>query len=76
MGQVNDASTREGPPIVDMDHCRPTVVEIGDPNTRTEGEKAVGCGEGARPEHFTTGCAISVEPGAVPAGLTDLNAPS
>lgn len=75
MGEVDDAATREGTPIIDANHGGSAVVEIGDAYPGAEGEVAMGSREGARAKNFTTGCAVSKETWAIPAGLTDLNAP-
>lgn len=75
MGEVDDAAACKRTPIIDANNGGTTVVEVGDTHPGAEGEVAMGCREGAWAENFTTGCAISKETRAIPAGLTNLNAP-
>jgi hypothetical protein len=75
VGKIDDATAREGAPIIDANHRGASVIKVGHPDPGAERKIAVGCCEGARPEHFTTGCAVSIKPWAVPAGLPHLNTP-
>lgn len=71
VGQIDDAAAVEGTAIIDPHDSGAPIPEVGDAHAGAEGKGAMGCGESAGTEDLATGGAVSVEAGAIPAGLTN-----
>jgi hypothetical protein len=72
VGEVDDAVVDHGAAVVDADEDCLAVAQIGDANPASEGEGAMGAGEGVHIEVFAGGGLVSLEVEAVPGGLAGL----
>ena len=70
MAKIDHPVIDERSAIVDADHGRAPVPEVGDAHFRSKRKRAVGCRHGAASVDLSIGGAVAIKTGSIPTGFT------